>query len=79
MTPELMTSKTWCFVRNTGELPAAPIMLLHGGEIKGYSHDNEKSWAWVDGHVAFITASGKVSTLFNRVVSDTPLCWKETF
>jgi acetyltransferase-like isoleucine patch superfamily enzyme len=72
MKPETITQKTWCFVRDTGEHPAAPIKLLEGGVIEGYTHENEKSWTWVSGHVAFVTASGKVSTLFDRVVSESP-------
>jgi acetyltransferase-like isoleucine patch superfamily enzyme len=72
MKPTTITQKAWCFVRDTGEHPTAPIKLLEGGVIEGYTHENEKSWAWVNGHVAFMTAAGKVSTLFDRVVSETP-------
>lgn len=79
MTPEWISSKAWCFVRNTGEHPAAPIILLPNGAIKGYSHDNEKTWTWVDGHIAFVTASGTVSTLFNRVVSENPFVLEGDF
>lgn len=69
---ETITQKAWCFVRDTGEHPAAPIKLLDGGVIDGYNHVNEKSWSLIDGHVAFLTVTGKVSTLFDRVVSDAP-------
>jgi hypothetical protein len=50
-----------------------------GGVIEGYSHENEKSWAWVDGHVAFVTGSGKVSTLFDSVVNGNPLVLEGNF
>jgi virginiamycin A acetyltransferase len=72
VTPEQLSEKAWCFVRDTGEHPAAPLILRPGGVIEGYSHDNEKAWAWVDGRLAFLTSTGKVSTLFDRVLSETP-------
>lgn len=72
MTPEIISAKAWCFVRDTGEHPNFPLVLHAGGRIEGYSHANEKSWGWVDGRVAFFSAEGKVSTLFDRVVSEQP-------
>jgi acetyltransferase-like isoleucine patch superfamily enzyme len=79
MKAETITQKTWCFVRDTGEHPTAPIKLLEGGVIQGYSHENEKSWSLINGHVAFMTASGKVSTLFDRVVSESPMVLEGNF
>lgn len=79
MTPEQVTSKVWCFVRDTGEHPRVPVMLREGGVIEGYDHANERSWGWVDGHVAFFSANGKVSTRFDRVVSEQPLVLEGEF
>lgn len=72
MTSEMIVGKAWCFVRDTGEHPKFPLMLRAGGAIEGYEHANERTWSWVDGHVVFLSADGKVSTRFDRVVSEQP-------
>lgn len=72
MSFESISSKAWCFVRHTGEHPRFPLVLQGNGKIDGYAHENERSWRWVDGHVAFFAADGRMSTRFDRVVSEQP-------
>lgn len=76
---ETILEKAWCFVRNTGEHPRSPIVLRPGGKIDGYDHLNERSWAWVDGHLAFLSAKGSVTTLFDRVLSEAPMVLEGDF
>lgn len=76
---EAILAKTWCFVRSTGEHPRSPIVLRAGGKIDGYDHLNERSWAWVDGHLAFVSAKGQVTTLFDRVLSEDPMVLEGDF
>lgn len=72
MNQQLVSEKVWCFVRPTGEHPSAPVRLLPDGRITGHDHSNERTWAWVGGHVVLYTAGGQVSTVFDRVVSKSP-------
>jgi acetyltransferase-like isoleucine patch superfamily enzyme len=76
---ESISSKAWCFLRQTGEHPRFPLVLRGDGKIEGYEHDNERSWRWVDGHVAFFSANGQMSTRFDRVVSEQPLVLEGDF
>lgn len=43
-----------------------PIKLLENGCIYGHSNPNEHSWTFIDGNLAFLSKSGKVSTIFNQ-------------
>ena len=43
-----------------------PIKLLMDGRIYGHSNPNEYSWAFIDGHLAFLTKDGRLSTIFNH-------------
>jgi len=72
MNPEQLAKLTWCFVRRSGQHPKFPLVLHDNGTIEGYLHTNECSWTWVDGHIAFVSASGKHSTIFDRVISESP-------
>jgi hypothetical protein len=72
MNPEQLAKMAWCFVRRSGEHPRFPLVLHANGRIEGYQHANERSWTWVDGHIAFVSASGRHSTIFDRVISESP-------
>lgn len=79
MRVDSISSKAWCFVRNTGEYPRFPLVLQANGAIDGYEHANERSWRWVEGRVAFFAADGRMSTRFDRVVSEEPMVLEGDF
>lgn len=79
VTVEAISAKAWCFVRDTGEHPRFPLFFRSHGVIEGYEHANERSWGWVDGRVAFFAADGRMSTRFDRVVSEQPWVFEGDF
>jgi acetyltransferase-like isoleucine patch superfamily enzyme len=54
------------YSREGGKHGVSPIMLTADGQITGHRHRNEASWKVVDGKVAFFTADGLPSTIFEQ-------------
>jgi acetyltransferase-like isoleucine patch superfamily enzyme len=79
MRADSISTKAWCFVRDTGEHPKFPVVLRANGVIEGYAHANERSWGWVEDRVAFFTADGRISTRFDRIVSEQPMVLEGDF
>ena len=60
---------TECFFRlsrEDGTYASEPIRLNCDGTIYGYSHPNESSWTFINGHVAFLNSDGVASTIFDE-------------
>jgi len=51
--------------RIDGSYGVEPIKLLENGSIYGHSNPNEYSWTFIDGNLAFLNKTGKVSTVFD--------------
>lgn len=62
----LFVDTVWRFGRADRSVIAARIVLRPGGIIEGYTHPNERSWAIVDGALAFRNDKGETITRFDR-------------
>lgn len=54
------------YSREGGKHGVSPIMLAGDGQITGHRHRNEASWKIIDGKIAFYTADGTPSTIFDQ-------------
>jgi len=62
---EDLVSACFRISRIDGSHCVEPIRLMGDGSISGHSNANEHSWKLIDGHVAFLSKDGRVSTLFD--------------